>query len=60
MELSEGAVVDDLRAAVGATDPRLAQLVERSLFAVNSEYAQGDAPITATDELALIPPVSGG
>ena len=28
--------------------------------AVNQEYARPDHPITATDEIALFPPVTGG
>lgn len=28
--------------------------------AVNSEYAQDDVPLKANDEVAIIPPVSGG
>lgn len=28
--------------------------------AVNSEYAQDDVPLTGNDEIAIIPPVSGG
>ena len=30
------------------------------VMAVNREYADRDAPLHADDELALIPPVSGG
>ncbi len=30
------------------------------LIAVNSEYAQDEVAIKPTDEIALIPPVSGG
>ena len=32
----------------------------RVVMAVNREYADADAPLHADDELALIPPVSGG
>jgi molybdopterin converting factor subunit 1 len=28
--------------------------------AVNSEYAQDDVPLNGNDEIAIIPPVSGG
>ncbi|RYY16975.1 MAG: MoaD/ThiS family protein [Cytophagaceae bacterium] len=39
--------------------PALADL--RSLaVAVNNEYATGDVPLHERDEIALIPPVSGG
>ena len=30
------------------------------MVAVNSEYAEGDLLLTEQDEIALIPPVSGG
>ncbi len=30
------------------------------MIAVNSEYANDDLQLTASDEVALIPPVSGG
>jgi molybdopterin converting factor subunit 1 len=41
--------------------PGLGNGFERSLlFAVNREYATGDEILAEGDELALIPPVSGG
>jgi MoaE-MoaD fusion protein len=61
VELSEGATVRDaLDAAArapGLRDP-LAQL--KVVMAVNKEYADMDVVLTEGDELALIPPVSGG
>lgn len=39
--------------------PGLGQLSSLAV-AVNSAYARDDIQITSTDELALIPPVSGG
>ncbi len=37
-----------------------AKALNSLLVAVNSEYAADEQTITATDEVALIPPVSGG
>lgn len=33
---------------------------EGFMIAVNHEYAMDDTPITSADEVAIIPPVSGG
>jgi MoaE-MoaD fusion protein len=55
LDLPEGAVVRDALAAVG----ELAEGIP-VLMAINREYADEDAPLHADDELALIPPVSGG
>ncbi|MDT5123516.1 MAG: MoaE-MoaD fusion protein [Acidobacteriota bacterium] len=44
-----------------STYPQLRQRFGRSLLcAVNQEYARGEAPVRAGDELAIFPPVSGG
>ena len=40
--------------------PGIGPLVEHTLVAVNQEYAEGDQILSEGDELALIPPVSGG
>jgi len=55
LELPEGARVRDALAALESLADGL-QLV----MAVNREYAVEDVPLAADDELALIPPVSGG
>jgi molybdopterin converting factor subunit 1 len=55
LELPEGARVRDALARVGA----LAEGVPL-VMAVNREYADGDLALAPGDELALIPPVSGG
>jgi len=61
LQLEEGATVADALQALEGT-PQLAELLERMPLgiAVNREYAGRDAPLHAGDELALIPPVSGG
>jgi molybdopterin converting factor subunit 1 len=55
LELPEGARVSDALAAVG----ELAAGVPL-VMAVNREYAAAEHPLAPGDELALIPPVSGG
>ena len=54
-----GTSVQELRAVLYSRYPRLQGL--RSLFiAVNNEYAAEADLLAETDEIALIPPVSGG
>ena len=54
-----GTTVADLRQELERKYPGLQGL--RSLFiAVNHTYAEDSLAITETDEIALIPPVSGG
>jgi MoaE-MoaD fusion protein len=59
IELPDHAKVADVLAAmadtpVGAIRPR------ECVVAVNREYANADEPVNAGDEVALVPPVSGG
>ncbi|HBE66722.1 MAG TPA: molybdopterin converting factor subunit 1 [Planctomycetaceae bacterium] len=51
--------VAQVREALSAKYPELAELVSHSRFAVGSEFAS-DETVIAEAELALIPPVSGG
>jgi molybdopterin converting factor subunit 1 len=57
--LQEGASVGDLITQLHQTYPALAG-IRSLLVAVNGEYAEPDQPIGSKDEIALIPPVSGG
>lgn len=55
----DGQRVGDLKRSLLASYPALAGL--KSLFiAVNNAYAEDDVQIQDNDEIALIPPVSGG
>jgi MoaE-MoaD fusion protein len=55
LELPEGSTLADVWGALGLGDePR------GLLYAVNKEYARGESPLADGDEVALIPPVSGG
>lgn len=55
----EGSTVGSLRSSLRSRYPSLAEI--RSLMiAVNNTYAGDDVAIIESDEIALIPPVSGG
>ncbi|MEX2336831.1 MAG: MoaD/ThiS family protein [Fulvivirga sp.] len=57
--LMAGGQVKDLRAYLVEHYPQLNQL-RSMLIAVNNEYAEDNVELSAEDEIALIPPVSGG
>jgi molybdopterin synthase catalytic subunit len=59
VELPEGASVRDLLAAMGDT-PVGALRPGQCVVALNREYARADERVGEGDEVALVPPVSGG
>ncbi|WP_288428535.1 MoaD/ThiS family protein [uncultured Spirosoma sp.] len=59
LPLTEGARVSDLLESVHAQFPDLAR-IRSMMVAVNGEYAEPDLALSSSDEVALIPPVSGG
>lgn len=59
-EMPAGATVAALRRAIGEKYPAFAPLAERVMIAVNRQYAQPDGVLAEGDEVAFIPPVSGG
>ncbi len=59
VELPDDARVADVLAAMAAT-PVGALRPRECVVAVNREYATADEPVRAGDEVALVPPVSGG
>lgn len=60
LELEAGAKTQDLLEALIRTHPELKGLEPSLAVSVNQEYAARDAPLADGDEVALIPPVSGG
>jgi len=60
LELAAGATVADLRKQLVAEYPILANLVVRSHVAVDQQFAVDETLIGDAQEIALIPPVSGG
>jgi MoaE-MoaD fusion protein len=59
-ELSEGARVEDLFERYGRRFPKLAEFRASIAASVNQEYAGWRAPLEGGDEVAFLPPVSGG
>lgn len=55
----EGKTVGDLRTYLVSKYDKLEGL-NSLLIAVNSEYANDELTISSSDEIAIIPPVSGG
>jgi molybdopterin synthase catalytic subunit len=60
LELPEGSTTGDLLDHYAARMPRLQALLPSIALSVNEEYAAPDATLSADDEVALLPPVSGG
>jgi len=62
LALPAGTTAAAARPAIVAALPALAELLPYCALAVNAEYADevGGAPLVAGDELAVIPPISGG
>lgn len=52
--------VADLRRAIMASHPDVAALVARSAVASGARYVADDEPLQPGDDVAIIPPVSGG
>ena len=59
IEIPEGSSVQQLKEKLIASYPKMQELTSL-LIAVNEEYGDEKQIIQAGDEIALIPPVSGG
>jgi len=60
VRLSDGATVSALLDSIYAKAPRLKGFQDTMLLAVNHEFAEPAAVLREGDEIALMPPVSGG
>jgi molybdopterin converting factor subunit 1 len=60
LELPAGSTVAALRQELSQRWPNLQSLLESSAIAINQEYASDQNILSHGDEVALIPPVSGG
>ncbi len=60
VDLEPGATVRDLFILKTAHLAQNEDLLKSTLFAVNSEYEEGDFKLSDGDEVVFIPPVSGG
>jgi molybdopterin converting factor subunit 1 len=59
-ELSDGARVNDLFERYGRRFPKFAEFRPSIAASVNQEYAEPKTPLVDGDEVAFLPPVSGG
>ncbi|MGA3293469.1 MAG: MoaD family protein [Candidatus Acidiferrales bacterium] len=59
-EISDGARVEDLFERYGRRFPKLVDFRPSIAASVNQEYATWRAPLSSGDEVAFLPPVSGG
>jgi MoaE-MoaD fusion protein len=59
-EVAKGACVKDLFDRYGKRFPELAQFQPSVAAAINQQYSEWHALLTAGDEVAFLPPVSGG
>ena len=60
VELPEGATVESARQSLREHFPALGSLLDDCAVAVNRSFASGDRILQDGDELAILPPVSGG
>ena len=60
LEQFPGSTVADLLRYYRVVAPELTGLWETIAVAVNQQYAQASTALTDDDEVALLPPVSGG
>ena len=60
LQLADNARVRDAADAIGRQFPSVVAVLPRVAFAVNQQYVPVETQLGDGDELAIIPPVSGG
>lgn len=60
VDLPDGATADLLKGRIADMHPHVAPLLPTTACAVNEEYVDAAHILRAGDDVALIPPVSGG
>ena len=60
MTLSDGATVTDLISKLASEQARFTDMAPSLMVSVNQAYVERDAELEDGDEVAFIPPVSGG
>ncbi|MDQ3863602.1 MAG: molybdopterin converting factor subunit 1 [Actinomycetota bacterium] len=60
LPVDEGVTLAEIWPLLAEKHPDLAPMRDTLAFALNGEYARGDAGVSPGDEIAVLPPVSGG
>jgi molybdopterin converting factor subunit 1 len=60
IDITTGMTVADLKAELVKKYPKLAQIKESMMAAINREYAADEQILPVNGEIAFFPPVSGG
>lgn len=60
LDMPDGSTVADLRRTIFGMLPQSAALLEASAVAVNQQFARAPHTLKDGDEVAVLPPVSGG
>ena len=60
VRLDSGATVADLISEIVSEHPRFVEMAPSLMTSVNQEYMERDSALEDGDEVAFIPPVSGG
>ena len=60
ISIHDSATVRDVAALLERQYPQFARLLDYGRVAVNAEFAEADTPLREGDEVAFLPPVSGG